>query len=559
MVKWMLSLSAGLLLVNGLLLAAHWIYPPPGGAPWIALEAGFLVGLTWLVPGGRRGLRLVVTGAAAVAVTLLAVLALADAATWVVFARPFNLYLDLPLASSVDDLLSGVLGRPVAFLVLLLAFLAVLGVTALAGALLWWGRPPKGFGAGARFLPGTGRARPRWAELLGAAALALPMLVALFLPRAPLSGALDRAPRVGAPAAQLLVAQAGRLAETLREEEAFGALLAEAPAGYGGMAGLFERLGGRDVVLAFIESYGVSAIDDPRYAPVIGPRLEAFGRQMEAAGVALASGTLVAPTQGGQSWFSHGSLVSGLWLDNQLRYDLMLGSGRDTLIDDFRSAGYETVALVPAITFAWPEGERLRYDRILARADIPYEGPPLNWVTMPDQFSWHFLERKIRGGDEGPGAGRRPVFVEASLISSHAPWTPILPVLDDWETIGDGRVFHRWAGAGEPPEELWLDPERVREHFALSVDYALGAMASYAERFADEHLLLIVLGDHQPAPLVTGEGVSWEVPVHVISGDPALVEPFVRWGFEPGPIPSRLHPERGMDQFRDWFVRAYSR
>ena len=557
MVKWTLSLTAGLLLVNGLLLAAHWLFPPPGGAPWLALEAGLLVGLTWLVPRSRHRLRLVVTGTAAAAVTLLAALALADAATWVTFARPLNLYLDLPLASSVNDLLSGILGRPVALLVLLLAVLGVLGITALVGALLWWGRPPKGFGAGARYLPGVGGARARWAEFLGAAALALPMLVALFLPRAPLSGALARAPGIGAPAVQLLVTQADRLAETLREEEAFGELLAEASAGYGGVAGLFERLEGRDVVLAFIESYGVSAIDDPRYAPVIGPRLEAFGRQMEAAGVALASGTLVAPTQGGQSWFSHGTLLSGLWLDNQLRYDLLLGSGRETLIDDFRSAGYETVALVPAITFAWPEGERLRYDRILARADIPYAGPPLNWVTMPDQYSWHFLERKIRGEDEG--TGRQPVFVEASLISSHAPWTPILPVLEDWESIGDGRVFHRWAGTGERPEELWLDQERVREHFALSVDYALGAMASYAERFADERLLLIVLGDHQPAPLVTGEGVSWEVPVHVISGDPALVEPFVAWGFEPGPVPGRLHPERGMDQFRDWFVRAYSR
>lgn len=558
MVKWTLSLTAGLLLVNALLLAAHWVFPPPGGTPWIALEAGFLVGLTWLAPRSRRGLRLVVTAAAAATVALLSALALADAATWVIFARPLNLYLDLPLASSVNDLLSGILGPQVSLLVLLLAFIAAVGITALVGTLLWWGRPPRGLAAAVRLLPGLGGTRPRRAELLGAAALGLPMLVALVLPRAPLSGAVARAPRVGAPAVQLLVAQAGRLAETLREEEAFEELLAEAPAGYGGVAGLFERLEGRDVVLAFIESYGVSAIDDPRYAPVIGPRLEAFGRQMEAAGVALASGTLVAPTQGGQSWFSHGSLLSGLWLDNQLRYDLMLGSGRETLIDDFRSAGYETVALVPAITFAWPEGERLRYDRILARADIPYAGPPFNWVTMPDQYSWHFLERKIRG-EEDEAAGRRPVFVEASLISSHAPWTPILPVLEDWESIGDGRVFHRWAGAGERPEELWLDQERVREHFALSVDYALGAMASYAERFADERLLLIVLGDHQPAPLVTGEGVSWEVPMHVISGDPALVEPFVAWGFKPGPVPSRLHPERGMDQFRDWFVRAYSR
>ena len=47
--------------------------------------------------------------------------------------------------------------------------------------------------------------------------------------------------------------------------------------------------------------------------------------------------------------------------------------------------------------------------------------------------------------------------------------------------------------------------------------------------------------------------------MHVISGDAGLVEPFVAWGFERGAVPGRLHPERGMDRFRDWFVRAYSR
>jgi hypothetical protein len=365
---------------------------------------------------------------------------------------------------------------------------------------------------------------------------------------------------VGAPGLALIGTQVERLRSTLAEKKSFEAELAVTPAGNTENPGLLARLSGRDVILAFIESYGVSVLDDPRYSAVVEPRLEDFGRRMEAAGLSLVSGTLVAPTQGGQSWFSHGSLLSGLWLDNQLRYDLMLGSDRETLIDDFRRAGYRTVALMPAITFAWPEGEQFGYDEIFARPDIKYLGPPLNWVTMPDQFTWSFLEKSIRGGSggSGPAALDRPVFLEVGLISSHAPWTPILPVLDDWSRIGDGEVFERWAGAGEHPEDLWLDTERVREQFALSVDYAIAAMASYAENFVDGEVLLIALGDHQPAPLITGEGVSWEVPVHIVSGDPDLVKPFLDWGFQIGGIPSRDHSDRGMDQFRGWFLRAYS-
>ena len=302
----------------------------------------------------------------------------------------------------------------------------------------------------------------------------------------------------------------------------------------------------------FVESYGVSALYDSRYASVIVPRLDELAERMDDAGLHLATGTLVAPIQGGQSWLARESLISGAWLDNQLRYDLLLASGRETLIDDFRRAGHRTVALMPQITLAWPEGDRLGYDQILASRDIDYAGPPLNWVTMPDQFTWSFLQHKIRETDA------RPLFAELSLISSHAPWTPILPVLDDWDAIGDGSVFAKWADAGERPEDLWRDYDRVREHYARSVDYAIHTMIGYAERYVDDRTLCIVLGDHQPAPLITGDDASRAVPVHVISRDPALVQPFLDWGFEAGALPDPNQPARGMDTFRDWFVRAFS-
>ena len=556
MIKGILRLPAALLVVNGLLLSAQWLFPPQEGAAWIALEAGFVAGLVLMLPRARWSFG-VALGLATVTV-LLSFLAFAQVATRLILARPLNLYLDFQLGSSVFDLLAGTLGPPLVILVVAVGGLGIAGAIGLVMYLIWPGEGLYVRQTDRRVLE---RSRVRsWAARAVGAALMIPVLVWVAIPHLAVAGLPIVSARIGTPAVDLIVAQAFRLRDTLTERDRFEKDLAAAPADYSDVEGLLGRLRGRDVVLAFVESYGIAALDDERYAPVIVPRLRDLGSRMDEAGLSLASGTLVAPTQGGQSWFSHGSLLSGLWLDNQLRYDFMLGSDRETLVDDFRRAGYRTVALMPAITFAWPEGERFHYDEIFARADIPYAGPPLNWVTMPDQFSWSFLERGIRGAKtlaSGPDPAL-PVFVEAGLISSHAPWTPILPVLDDWESIGDGAVFAEWAGAGEPPEELWLDYGRVREHFALSLDYAVAAMISYAERFVDEELLLIVLGDHQPAPLITGEGVSWEVPVHVISGDPELIEPFIEWGFNAGPMPSRDRPDRGMDLFRDWFIHAYS-
>mgnify|MGYP002526463374 FL=1 len=93
--------------------------------------------------------------------------------------------------------------------------------------------------------------------------------------------------------------------------------------------------------------------------------------------------------------------------------------------------------------------------------------------------------------------------------------------------------------------------------YAQSLDYSLQAMAEFAERFLDERTLLVVVGDHQAAPWVTGASDP-DVPVHVIARDPALLEPFFEWGFRAGPFPDPQDSPPRMDEFRDWFVRAFS-
>jgi hypothetical protein len=497
------------------------------GGGWIALEPLLLAGLFLLLPVRRW--TSVLGWLAATAVTLAAAIGLADALMRRSLARPLNLYLDGSLADSLFDLLAGNLGRGTA--ILLLAVAVLLPVLCVVGL--------------ARLLRGLrdGATLPR-ARALGVALL--------VVSSAPLAGEGPVAPAslVATPAVDAVTAQVRAAWRSHDERRTFLRQLERRDP----MSAGLEGLGGADVILAFIESYGVSAVDDPRYAPLIRPRLAQLEARVKAAGLHMATATLVSPVQGGQSWLAHGTVLSGLWLDTQLRYDLMLGHGPDTLIDDFERAGYRTVALMPAITRSWLAGRRLGYDRVFGAADIDYAGPPLNWVTMPDQFTWRYLEHAIRRPD-GP-----PLFAELALISSHAPWTPILPVLEDWSRIGDGAVFQRWADAGPEPAVLWQDAERVRQHYALAVDYALAAATGYAERFVDDDTLLIVVGDHQPAPLITGRDASRAVPMHVISGDPALLRPFMEHGFRPGALPPPAAGEAWrMDEFRSWFLDAFQR
>ena len=314
---------------------------------------------------------------------------------------------------------------------------------------------------------------------------------------------------------------------------------------------ILPALRGQDVLLVFVESYGRAVLENPRYAPTITAALADAEARLAAAGLAMRSGFLTAPMIGGQSWLAHGSVLSGLPVDDQGRYRAMIASPRRTLLHLAQAAGWQTVAVMPAITLAWPEADYFGYDRVLAAADLGYRGKPFNWVTMPDQFTLASLERQVLDATPRP-----PVFAEIALISSHAPWTPIPPILP-WDTLGDGTVFDPYATSGDPPEVVWRDRDRVRAQYLASLDYALRTLAAFAERHAADPPLLVILGDHQPAAFVSEDPTGRDVPVHVI-GRPDTLARLDQWGWTPGLLPAADVPAWPMHAFRDRFLDAFA-
>lgn len=527
----MVRLVCAWVLVNGLLLAPSWIVAAvyDGPFPWLSVEAAIFVGLAALLPF-RRGSRTLTWAASALLVVLAAAL-FANLVFEQSLGRSLDLSLDLYLLDAVYRLAVGNSG-----LARTLVGIAgiVLGAAALTALTAWLLTPSAGADGRSRSrISRAGVALAVAAPLLGLVGLAVPVVRERFV----------------APAAGFVRDQALQVRETRRERAAFAAELADGPTRFADLPNVLASLDGRRVVLAYIESYGMAALEDPEIGAVVRPVLQTAHERLDSAGVQLVSGRFTSPTLGGQSWYAHGTMLSGLWLDNQARYEMLLASERETLIDDFRRAGYRTATVMPAITTGWPEAVRIGYDDVHTSRNIPYAGPPLYWVTMPDQFTWSFLAGLLR---ETSG----PLFVETGMVSSHAPWIPVLPILD-WDEIGDGSVFEPYRLADHPPEEIWWDVEVLRSSYASSVAYSLETMAQFAERFLDDRTLLVVAGDHQAAPWVTGaEGA--DVPVHVMARSSDLIDPFVAWGFAPGPLPEPGRPTHRMDTFREWFVRAFT-
>jgi phosphatidylglycerophosphate synthase len=315
---------------------------------------------------------------------------------------------------------------------------------------------------------------------------------------------------------------------------------------------LLTGLRGKDVLLVFVESYGRVAVQDSSFSPRVDAVLHRGDAQLRSAGFSSRSAFLTSTTFGGLSWLAHSTLQSGIRVDGQRRYDQLVQNNRLTLTRAFKRAGWRAVGVMPANHRAWPEGSTYyRYDKIYDRRNLGYRGPGFGLPPMPDQYTFLALQRR-----ELAKRHRPPLFAEVDLISSHAPWTRI-PRLIPWEEVGDGSIFGRVPPAEATKATLFGDGKRARAAYGHSIEYSLRSLFSFVQRYGDKNLVLVVLGDHQPATLVTGDGATHDVPISVIAHDPKVMQQVSGWGWQDGMLPSPRAPIWPMDAFRDRFLSAF--
>jgi hypothetical protein len=170
---------------------------------------------------------------------------------------------------------------------------------------------------------------------------------------------------------------------------------------------------------------------------------------------------------------------------------------------------------------------------------------------MPDQYTLAAFQR-----DELATPNRPPVMAELDLVSSHTPWTP-LPRLVDWSAVGDGSVFDPVPAQGPSRYAVWRDPDRVRAAYGQSIAYKLDTLVSFVETYRDDDLVLVLLGDHQPAPIVSGQRARRDVPVTIIARDAAVMDRITGWRWHEGMQPGPEAPVWPMSAFRDRFLAAF--
>ena len=314
---------------------------------------------------------------------------------------------------------------------------------------------------------------------------------------------------------------------------------------------LLTSLRGKDVIIAFVESYGKVALDDPAISGGVTQVLHDGQAQLTAQGYTAKSAWLTSPTFGGVSWLAHSTLESGLWINKQSIYDRVTETKRLTLAGAFARAGWNTVSDVPSDTHPWSVGRSFyHYGTLLDTNSVEYHGPAFGYARIPDQYTWKYF------ADHQLAEPHDPLMAEIDFVSSHTPWAP-LPRLVPWDQIGDGSIYSTQLAGQATTSEVWSDPTRITQSYGQSIEYSLGALFSFVQNSDDPNLVLIVLGDHQPAAVVSGQNASRDVPISIISKDPAVFTSIAPWNWQDGVLPTADAPLWRMDEFRDRFLDAF--
>jgi hypothetical protein len=361
-------------------------------------------------------------------------------------------------------------------------------------------------------------------------------------------------PVASTSAAGLVVAQVRDTQAALRDQRLFGKALhrpdpeASVPA-----SDLLTGLRGKDVVVAFVESYGQAAVQGTSFSPGVDALLRRSTASLARAGWSTRSAWLTSPGFGGVSQLAHSTLQSGLWVNTELRYAELVASRRFTLSDAFDKAGWRTVSDSPEDDIVWPPGTSFyHFDKLYSRLNVGYHGPAFSYASMPDQYTLAELQRR----ELGPG--HKPVMAEIDLVSSHYPWAP-LPTMVPWNKVGNGSIFDPMPARSESPLTVWRNANTVRQFFGRSIRYSLAALTSWVTELNDPNLVLVLLGDEQPAGPISRTGASHKVVASIIARDPSVFRQIASWHWQDGLLPGASAPLEPMDAFRNQFLNSFSR
>jgi phosphatidylglycerophosphate synthase len=498
----------------------------------IPVEGLVLIGIALVLPARPRR---IVAAVAGVLFGLIVLVKIFDMGFYAELGRPFNVVFDWgnisPAVGVVRDAI-GTKSTNIAFVALFFVVILIIGaITASA----------------IRITSVAAQHRRATVSALAALTAVFALVAGFSLQLVP------GIPVASTSAASLVVGQVRTTAAEIREQHRFEQLLRSPdPEASIPTSDLLTGLRGKDVVIAFVESYGQVAVQGTTFSRGVDALLRRRTASLARAGWSTESAWIKSPGFGGISQLSHSTLQSGMWVDSTQLYAELLRSHRFTLSDAFDKAGWRTVSDAPSDDDSWGPGSSFfHFDKLYTHSNVGYQGPRFSYATVPDQYTLSAFQRN----ELGPG--HKPVMAELDLVSSHTPWVP-LPTMVPWDKIGNGSIYDPMPARSESVARVWRNTSTVRKFFGRSIQYSLKALTSWVTEAKDPNLVLIVLGDEQPGSVISGNWANHVVTISIIAHDPSVFRKIASWHWQDGLLPGPKAPLMQMNGFRNRFLSAFS-
>lgn len=319
--------------------------------------------------------------------------------------------------------------------------------------------------------------------------------------------------------------------------------------------------GAPNVITICVESYGSVVFRDQQYSSELRDLLAGYESRLSDAGYRFASNFSEPPIFAGGSWLSYTSFAYGFLLDSLQLYDLLFTHDNafesyESLFHVLKRNGYKSIVLCPLggidlRSVDWATIDRcFQSDRNIDFHSLDYRG---RWVSFfgkrgihaaPDQYSLNFAYETLRPGES-------PFSLFFCTLNSHFPWDSPLKAVRDWRALGEPEF------QVEPTDRRGAITRRYCDAIRYQLDYILRFIIDHA----DDDLLVVLFGDHQP-PFITPENMGKQTPVHVIGRSETLMNVLIDHGFVPsidlsGEEPRAIKHEGFLSLFLKGMQAAY--
>lgn len=285
-----------------------------------------------------------------------------------------------------------------------------------------------------------------------------------------------------------------------------------------------------NIYLICVESYGRSVSNRK-------PLIEKYYQTIRSAQSRLDSGNLhvtsafsKATTSGGRSWLSFSSIIAGTSITTQIQYNDLIDNhyAYPNMTRFFKSIGYDAYRIKTfkktdkSTNISYKRLDRwFGFDYWLKHHEIPYKGYGFDFLGgIPDQYALSYFQ------EDFPRDTTNPMFLFFMNTSSHGPWVPPPPVVEDWRSLDTLKVPYMYK------HKPYKDNLTIR--YGQAIDYQINYLTDFILKYADDDDLFFLIGDHQPAMIFNYEEDEFDTPVHVIGRDSALIHSFKEYGFSEG-------------------------